>query len=189
MSFVVIVGIGIGLSMDAFAVAIAVSVALGTLTPRQLFRLSFHFGLFQAMMPIIGWMAGRSVGAWMVQWDHWVAFGLLAFVGGKAIREALREDNDGHLAEADPTRGLNLVILSIATSIDALAIGLSFALLDVSVVYPCLLIGLITGGLTLLGMRLGSRLGTRFGRRVEILGGLVLIGIGLKILFQHLWAG
>ena len=188
MGLITILGIGVGLSMDAFAVAIAASVALGKVSRRQVFRLSFHFGLFQAMMPGIGWLAGRSVGVWMAHWDHWVAFVLLTLVGGKAIFEALRSQDEGESAGGDPTRGLKLVALSTATSIDALAIGLSFALLDVNVLYPCLLIGVITGLLTVIGMLLGSRIGLRFGRRVEVMGGLVLIGIGLKILVEHLTA-
>lgn len=188
MSPLLIIGIGIGLSMDAFAVAIAASIALGKLSGRQMFRLSFHFGLFQAFMPIIGWFAGRGVGAWIVQWDHWVAFILLLGIGAKAIYEALSTNDDEEDEASDPTRGLKLVGLSTATSIDALAVGLSFALLDVNLVFPCICIGLITGSLTLVGMRMGSRLGLRFGSRVEIIGGLVLIGIGLKILIEHLIA-
>ena len=185
MSYPVIIGIAVGLSLDAFAVAIAASVTLRNVSGRQVFRFAFHFGLFQAMMPVIGWLAGRGMGSWIVAWDHWVAFTLLAFIGCKAIYEAL-SGTEEESERTDPTRGLSLVILSTATSIDALAVGLSFAALRVDIWYPAAIIGLITGGLTLIGMRLGSRLGAQFGRRVEILGGLVLIGIGLKILVQHL---
>lgn len=186
MNLLTILGIAVGLSMDAFAVAIATSVALGNVSGRQLFRLSFHFGLFQAIMPVVGWLAGRSIEKWIVGWDHWVAFGLLAFIGCRSIYEACRA-NEGTTARIpqDATRGWSLVMLSVATSIDALAVGLSFAMLHVSVWGPAVIIGLVTGNLTLIGMLMGSRIGLRFGKRVEILGGLVLIGIGVKILLQH----
>ena len=188
MNTLSILGIAVGLSMDAFAVAIAASIALGHVTRRQLFRFSFHFGLFQAMMPVIGWYAGRSIARWVATWDHWVAFILLVFVGGKAIYEALREEEAGGDQPHDPTRGWSLVMLSVATSIDALAVGFSFAMLGVNVWGPAAIIGCVTGSLTLMGMLLASRVGARFGKRVEVLGGLVLIGIGLRILLQHLLA-
>ncbi len=186
MNTLSILGIAVGLSMDAFAVAIATSIALGSVSRRQLFRLSFHFGLFQALMPVIGWYAGRSIAQWVSGWDHWVAFGLLAFVGGKAIYEAIRGEEGAVEKPRDPTRGWSLVILSVATSIDALAVGFSFAMLGVNVWAPAAIIGCVTGSLTLFGMLMGSRIGVHFGRRVEVLGGLVLIGIGLKILIQHM---
>lgn len=191
MSFPVIVGIAVGLAMDTFAVSIATSIALGRVTGRQLFRFSWHFGLFQAVMPIIGWLAGQRVVSYIAAWDHWAAFGLLGYVGGKAILAALRDEESGGSQGKpdDPTRGMSLVVLSFATSIDALAVGLSFAMLGVAIWYPAVVIGVTTGGLTLLGMLTGSRLGSRFGRRIEIVGGLVLVGIGLKVLMQHLLAG
>lgn len=185
MPLLTVLVIALGLAMDAFAVAIVSSVTLGTVSKRQVFRLSFHFGLFQAMMPVLGWLAGRSIRPWIVAWDHWAAFGLLAFIGTRAIIQALRQAEDPKAA-SDPTRGLTLLALSLATSIDALAVGLSFAALNVEIFYPALLTGLLTCALTVVGMLLGSRLGARFGRRVEVLGGLVLIGIGLKILVEHL---
>jgi putative Mn2+ efflux pump MntP len=180
--------IAVGLAMDALAVSVAASVVLRTVSPRQVFRLAFHFGLFQFLMPVIGWLAGRSIVDLIENWDHWIAFGLLAFVGGKAIYEALKEREEDE-ARGDPTRGLSLVLLSLATSIDALAVGLSFAVLQVRIWYASLLIGCVTGTITMTGMLLGSRLGRHFGQRVEILGGLVLVGIGVKILVQHLMAG
>jgi len=187
MGFAQLFGIAVGLSMDAFAVAVGTSVALGRLHPRQVFRLSFHFGLFQAMMPVIGWFVGRWVGHFVVGVDHWIAFALLALLGVKAIREALARDEDEPLGH-DPTKGLNMVMLSVATSIDALAVGFTFAMLGVDIWYPSAIIGVTTTTLTVVGMRLGSRLGERFGRRMELVGGLVLIGIGAKILLDHLLA-
>lgn len=171
--------------MDAFAVALASSIALGRPTGHQLFRLSFHFGLFQAFMPVIGWFAGRTVAVYVQAWDHWVAFGLLLAIGVKAITESLRFHETASRC-GDPTKGLSLVALSVATSIDALAVGLSFAMLEMQIWWPVLIIGIVAGILTLVGMRLGGRLGAKFGGRVGVLGGLILIGIGARILFQHL---
>ncbi len=185
MSTLEVAAVALGVSLDAFAVAIAVSIALGTVSGRQVFRLAFHFGLFQAMMPVLGWLAGSSLAAWIAAWDHWVAFAVLTFIGGKAILGALSRDQSIEPV-ADGTRGLRLVALSVATSIDALAVGLGLAVLDVSIWYPVVLIGITTGTLTAVGMVLGGRLGTRFGRRTEVAGGLVLVGIGAKILAQHL---
>jgi putative Mn2+ efflux pump MntP len=179
--------IALGLAMDAFAVAIGVSVALRGVTRRQLFRLGWHFGLFQALMPILGWGAGNSIRPWIESWDHWLAFGLLGIVGGRMIVEALR-DEDPAAVPTDPTRGWSLVGLSVATSIDALAVGLSFAALGVSVWYPALIIGLVAGCMTVVGALGGCALGRRFGSRMAILGGLVLLAIGIWILIEHLTA-
>lgn len=185
MNVIAILGIAVGLAMDALAVAICAGIRLGGATPRQLFRFSFHFGLFQAGMPLVGWLAGREF-LWAIDaWDHWIAFGLLAGVGGKELLEA-RSASEISAAPGDPTRGWSLVALSVATSLDALAVGLSFALLDVAIWYPCAVIGLVTGGLTLAGMRLGRRLGLALGRRLRALGGILLLGIGVKILVQGL---
>ena len=182
-------GIAGGLSMDALAVAVATSVILRRVSGRQVFRLAFHFGLFQAMMPVIGWAAGSLASAYIRDYDHWIAFGLLTYVGGRAVYEALfgGEEGGGEAgSRSDPTRGWSLVVLSVATSIDALAVGVTFAMLGVAVWYPALVIGLVAGTLTLLGMQFGARLGRRLGKGMEVLGGLVLLGIGLKILVEHL---
>ena len=183
-----IMGISLGLAMDAFAVAIASSVAMGKVTWRQYFRLSFHFGLFQFAMPVIGWLAGTTLAGWLGAFDHWVALALLAFVGGKMIKESLWPPaGEGKRdCAADPTRGSSLVVLSIATSIDALAVGISFAMLRTSIWLPCVVIGIVAAALTALGLRIGSRLGNRFGRRMEAAGGIVLVGIGVKIVVEHL---
>ncbi len=175
-------GIALALAMDAFAVALGTGVTLSSLTGRRLFRLSFHFGLFQALMPVIGWLAGQTLVQWIAAWDHWIAFALLAFVGGRMIKESFGEERT---TDNDPTRGATLVMLSIATSIDALAVGFSLSLLGVSIWLPAVVIGLVAGALTLAGMLLGDRVGTRWGSRVEIFGGVVLITIGLKILWEH----
>lgn len=184
MDIITLLGIAIALAMDAFAVALSAGLILPKLTGRHLFRLGFHFGLFQALMPILGWLAGVSVRQQIEAFDHWLAFGLLTLVGGKMLWEAWQGD-DGKEREDDPTRGLSLIMLSIATSIDALAVGLSLAVLGVTIWTPALVIGITAGVLTICGMLLGRRVGRRWGSRVEILGGLILIAIGLKILIEH----
>ncbi len=184
MDFLTLFSIAIALAMDAFAVALGAGLILPHLTGRHLFRFGFHFGLFQALMPVLGWLAGTSIRSQIEAFDHWLAFGLLSLVGGKMLWEAWRGDA-GEPREGDPTRGLSLVMLSIATSIDALAVGLSLAVLGVTIWTPALVIGLIAGALTVCGMLLGRRLGQAWGPRVEIFGGLVLIVIGMKILLEH----
>jgi len=180
-----LVGITIGLAMDAFAVAIASSIALGRVRRQQVFRVSFHFGIFHVMMPVIGWLLGRSFHHLIQTWDHWVAFLLLVFIGGKALFDLGKSDGKRR-ERSDPTQGASLIILSIATSIDALAVGLGLAFLDVVIWYPAVVIGLVATAFTTFGMLLGSRLGMLFGRRVEMMGGLVLIAIGFKIMIEHL---
>ncbi len=171
--------------MDALAVALATGLALGDVSRRQTFRLAFHFGLFQFLMPVIGWMAGLTIETWIAGYDHWLAFVLLAAIGGKMIYESLTATGAAS-ARRDPTRGMSLVVLSVATSIDALAVGISLGVLRVRIWYPAVVIGIVACALTAAGMRVGRRLGGAFGRKMEILGGLVLIGIGAKILLSHL---
>lgn len=178
--------IAFALAMDAFAVALAAGLNMPQLTGRHLFRFSFHFGLFQGLMPILGWLAGTGLRQKIELYDHWIAFALLSFVGIKMLRDACACDEDRQRV-GDPTKGLSLVLLSIATSIDALAVGLSLSLLGVAIWTPALVIGLTAALLTLCGMLLGRRLASAWGKRVEILGGLLLIGIGCKILIEHLF--
>lgn len=178
--------IALALAMDVFAVAIASGVILSPINRRQLFRLSFHFGLFQGIMPIIGWLAGLSVQNLIKAYDHWIAFGLLSFIGCKMMYEALRPGEEER--PSDPTRGMTMVMLSIATSIDALAVGLTLGMIGVSIWIPALVIGVVAGVMTCLGMMMGEKVGLALGRKIEILGGLVLIGIGVKILFEHLFS-
>lgn len=184
MSFFAVVGIAVGLAMDATAVAIAASVMLGRVSGRQIFRFAFHFGLFQAAMPIVGWLAGGALQEVIAKWDHWVAFAVLTLLGGKAIFDVIRGGEDD-ASVPDPTRGMSLVVLSVATSIDALAVGVSLALLQVNIWYPAVVIGVVTAALTVCGMVFGARLGRRFGLRVRVLGGVILIAIGLKILLEQ----
>ena len=184
MDAITLLGLALALAMDAFAVALGTGTVLARLTGRHIFRLGFHFGLFQALMPVIGWLAGQTVVQFISAWDHWIAFTLLALIGARMIHEALRDDEKPD--DRDPTRGASLVMLSIATSIDALAVGFSLSVIGVSIWFPAFIIGLVAGVLTVVGMLAGRRIGDRWGSRVEILGGLVLIAIGARILCEHL---
>ena len=186
MDNLTIILIALALAVDAFAVALATGVSLCQVSGRQIFRLAFHFGFFQAMMNIIGWGAGLTVRTLLESIDHWLAFGLLALVALKMLKDAIggREEE---AEKVDPTRGYTLVMLSVATSIDSLAVGLSFSVLNVSIWMPAAVIGLVATLLTFLGLKLGCLLGSasRLGSKAEIGGGLVLLGIGLHILHQH----
>jgi putative Mn2+ efflux pump MntP len=186
MSDLEIVLVAIGLAMDAFAVSLAAGTAGRAGTPRAVFRLSFHFGLFQFMMPVIGWYAGTKVTRYVGAFDHWIAFGLLVFVGGRMVLSGLGKGMKE--SARDPSRGWALVMLSLATSVDALAVGLSLAVLEVGIWYPAVLIGVITAGLCVVGIALGNRLGLLVGRRMEAAGGVLLILIGIRILVGHLTA-
>ncbi len=178
--------IAISMAMDAFAVCLVAGSLNQANGGRSAFRLSFHFGLFQFIMPVLGWVAGRTLEPLISNYDHWIALGLLAFVGVRMIVAALRGEE---AQPPDPSRGWTLVALSVAVSIDALAVGLSLGVLGLSVWYPAFIIGIVTGLLSLLGLRLGHRFGSRLGKPVEIVGGLVLIGIGIRIVLSHLMGG
>ncbi len=185
MSFLSILFIAVGLGMDAFAVAIGAGAVIRKLSFGHVFRLSFHFGLFQFFMPIIGWLAGRTISDYIINYGHWIAFFLLVFIGGKMIWDTFKKD-DGRIAQVDPTKGMSLIILSIATSIDALAVGLSLAFLNITILYPSVVIGIVAAIMTIIGMLFGEVLGRIVGKKVGIPGGLILIGIGIKILIEHL---
>ncbi|MCX6356738.1 MAG: manganese efflux pump MntP family protein [Candidatus Aureabacteria bacterium] len=186
MNTIVLFAIAFALAMDAFAVSMAIALSLKNPSHRQTLRLAFSFGLFQFMMPVIGWLAGRGLMSYIRGFDHWIAFALLVFIGGKMIRESAivgHEDDEG---ESDPTTGVSLLILSIATSIDALAVGLSLSLIKVEIMLPSVVIGIVAFLMTAIGMRIGPLAGRLFGKRAEIAGGLILVAIGVKILLEHL---
>ena len=183
MNWVNLLGIAVGLAMDAFAVSIAVGLTIGGVTPRHVFRVAFHFGLFQFMMPILGWLAGSTISSYVADYDHWLAFGLLSIIGGKMLLGA--GSDAGEKTKPDPTRGWLLVVLSVATSIDALAVGLSMAFLRVSILLPCIVIGLVAASFSAVGITFANRIFRRWGRVAEVLGGCALILIGLKILISH----
>ena len=181
------IAIAIALAMDAFAVSIAAGVTLKQLDFRQRFRLSWHFGFFQAAMPVLGWSFGLTIHQLIEKYDHWVAFLLLSFVGINMLRESFNGEADNDKDKKDPTKGLSLVMLSVATSIDALAVGLSLAVLKVAIWTPALIIGVVAGAFTLVGMVLGEKLGSarRLSKYAEGIGGIVLLLIGFKILHEH----
>ena len=184
MDLTSLLAIAVALAMDAFAVSLAAGAVLCPVTYRHCFRLGFHFGLFQGLMPIIGWLAGRTVQQFISAWSHWIAFGLLGFIGIRMIREAVAENREDRQI-TDPSRGMALVLLSLATSIDALAVGLSLAMIGITIWLPALVIGLVTLGFSVAGVLLGNRMGAAWSGKMEMAGGLVLIGIGAKILLQH----
>ena len=186
MSLTALLALAVALAMDAFAVALVTGLSLRPLRASQLARMALAFGLFQAGMPVIGWFAGKVVYRYISAVDHWIAFGLLVFVGGKMVYEAIRGDDDQKGKAGDPTRGMALFILAIATSIDALAVGLSLSMIGQPIAFAALVIGLVCAGFTATGMLLGRRIGAWWGPRVEVFGGLILVGIGVKILVEHL---
>jgi putative Mn2+ efflux pump MntP len=184
MEILTLLGIAWALAMDAFAVSASVSSTLPTLTRRQMFRLAWHFGVFQAGMAIFGWVGGSAISAVLAEIDHWIAFGVLFVLGLRMISESMHPAEEGRAY--DPTRGWSLVGLSVATSVDALAVGVSFGLIGTSIWIPALVIGLVAFLLSLVGCRIGKQAGNYLGPWAERIGGLVLIGIGAHILFQHL---
>jgi manganese efflux pump family protein len=185
MSLLVLLGIAIGLGMDAFAVSIATGVKLCRVSFWQTVRMAGAFGLFQFGMPIVGWLgASRFVHVFQAV-DHWIAFGLLLLVGLHMIWES-RQGSDKKWKTTDPTRGWLLLSLAIATSIDALAIGISFSMLNTPILAPAILIGVVAFVMSILGLQLGCRFGLALGEKMELLGGCILIGIGIKILLEHL---
>jgi putative Mn2+ efflux pump MntP len=184
MSLVTICLLAVGLSVDAFSVAIGVGAANSKKSWRPVLRLSAAFGLFQFVMPLVGWLAGLTVVNIIGGFDHWIAFALLAFIGGKMIWEGLEKESREE--KTDQTRGWPLLLLSIATSIDALAVGFGFSVLKTPILFPAVVIGAVCFLMTIVGMIFGKGLARVFGKKVEIIGGLVLIGIGVKILMEHL---
>ncbi len=172
--------------MDCFAVSLGIGAGNMARSVRPIFRLSFHFGLFQGLMTLVGWLVGTTVAQLIANFDHWVVVVLLGWVGTRMIIEGLKpEGAEQH--RTDPSRGSMLVMLAVATSLDAMAVGLSLAIVKVNIYYASLMIGVITLALSLAGLLIGNRLGTAFGRRMEIIGGLLLNGIGLRILITHLF--
>jgi manganese efflux pump family protein len=187
MTFAAILLIALALAVDAFAVALAIGIALPRLGWRATLRISWYFGSFQAVMYIGGWVAGVAIRPLMAAASHWLAFGLLSIAGGRMIWEALQKTEQPR-QRSDLARGRELLFLSVATSIDALAVGVSFSLLQRDVIWlPALLIGVVTLLLTAVGLHLGRMVGAaaHLGAKAEIAGGLILLAIGLKILHEH----
>ena len=185
MPFIELILIALSMAMDAFAVSLGAGTTGLTEGPRPKFRLSFHFGLFQFLMPVIGWLAGTTIERYIQSFDHWIAFALLAFVGGRMLWSGFHPEKEKK-QDTDLSRGWTLVLLSIAVSIDALAVGLSLGLMGISIWYPAIIIGVVTSLLSLAGLFIGDGLGKKFGSAMEVIGGLVLIGIGIRIVVSHL---
>jgi putative Mn2+ efflux pump MntP len=184
MEFLEVLLLALGLAMDAFAIAVAATATGKIDNKRAIFRLSFHFGLFQFLMPVIGWFAGDYIEKYIIAFGHLVAFILLVVVGIRMIAGAFEP---GKVADVnvDPSRGFSLIMLSLVTSIDALAVGFSLALIKIDIWYPSLIIGIITAAMSLIGIHLGNLAGRKLGRSLAVAGGIILIGIGLKIVMTH----
>lgn len=184
MEFITIILLAIGLSMDAFAVAVSSGLIIPNANRSHGLKIAFFFGSFQTIMPLVGWLAGLRLRALIGAVDHWIAFGLLAFIGGKMIYEAFTLPKEEKTI--DPTHLKTLLLLSVATSIDALAVGLTFALLNTPLIPAVLIIGCTTFIISGAGVYLGKRWGAYAGKYVELIGGLILITIGVKILLEHM---
>jgi putative Mn2+ efflux pump MntP len=205
--------VALGLSMDAFAVSVSSGICIKEIRAFHAFRAALFFGLFQALMPVAGWLLGTAFRSYINGFDHWIAFALLALIGAKMVRESLAKDETvacedpaaagepslpgdagaaatdavgAAAAKADIRDLRTLLVLSVATSIDALAVGLSYSMLGADILFPALAIGIVTFAVCVAGFEFGKRIGTVLERRAETVGGLVLIGIGIKILVQHL---
>lgn len=185
MSVLTLLLIAVGVSADAFAVALAKGLQLRALRARDALALAVTFGLFQALMPLLGWLLGSGLRDYIVAVDHWIAFALLALIGAKMIWDAFHPDDDDDAASAGVS-ARELLVLGVATSIDALAVGISFAFLETPILGAVTLIGVTTFSLTLVGVYVGHRAGTRYRTPATVVGGAILILIGLRILLDHL---
>ncbi len=183
MDIITIIVIAFGLAMDAFAVSIVSGSAYKRLEIKHALRIALFFGGFQALMPLIGSLAGLTVKAYIADYDHWIAFGLLTAVGGKMIYESFKIK--AARGNFDPSNILTLLVLAVATSIDALAVGITLSLITTSIALAVTVIGLVTFALSYLGVFIGKKVGHFFESKIETLGGLTLIAIALKILLQH----
>ena len=191
MSYITIFGLSIGLAMDSFAVSISYGCSPKKILVRDMFIIAFFFGFFQAFMPVIGWYLGKLFEDIISDYDHWIAFGLLSYIGIKMIIEGTKDDDTIDNSSINASNTLNikrLFILSIATSIDALAVGLSLSFIGYAIIIPAVIIGLVTFVCSIIGVKAGIKLRTILGRKAEIFGGIVLIAIGIKILIEHLFA-
>lgn len=186
MHLATVILVAVGLAMDAFAVSIVTGSVYRELHLRHVLRMALFFGGFQAVMPVIGFLAGMGMKEYISHVDHWIAFGLLTFVGGKMIYEAFQIE--AAEKNRDPSNLLILLALSVATSIDALAVGITLSLLTNAIALAVAIIGAVTFCLSYAGVALGKRFGHFFESRIEVLGGLILIAIGVKIVVEHLTA-
>lgn len=179
---------GVGLAMDAFAVSICKGLSMRKVNKKQCLVIGLFFGGFQALMPFIGWVLGSQFEQYITSIDHWIAFILLGFIGGKMVVEAIREKDEAvEVGKMDPPLDLKeMFILAIATSIDALAVGITFAFLQVPIVEAVSIIGITTFVISVIGVYVGNFFGNRYKKKAELVGGMILILIGVKILLEHL---
>lgn len=184
MGLLQVVLIAVGLAMDAFAVSVCKGLKMKTIDYKYAALIAAFFGVFQAVMPFIGWVLGKQFEQYITNIDHWIAFVLLAFIGGKMIAEAFKEGEEGVCPVTYDLK--DVFMLAIATSIDALAVGITFAFLQMKILVPVLTIGVITFVLSIVGVIVGNRFGARYKSRAELAGGVILVLIGLKILLEHL---
>ena len=185
MEVLMVIFLAIGLSFDSFAVSVCSGLNLPHIRFHQAAKIALFLALFQGLMPLLGWMIGNSMKSFIEPVDHWLAFGLLTLIGGKMITESLINSEEREIK--NPLMIRVIIMLSLATSIDALAVGFSFATLLDKILFATLVIGLVTFVASMLGILLGKKTGPSFNRYAEIMGGLILIMIGCKILFEHLW--
>ena len=184
MGLVEIILIAISLAMDAFAVSICKGLSMKKMDWKKAIIIALYFGLFQGGMPLIGYILGVGFEESIKFIDHWIAFGLLAFIGGNMIKEALSKNEDDEVD--DKVDFKTMIVLAIATSIDALAVGVTFAFLNVNIILAVSLIAIITFIISCIGVKLGNVFGDKYEKKAELAGGIVLILIGLKILLEHL---
>lgn len=188
MSILEIIILAVGLAMDAFAVSICKGLAMEKATLRSCAVVGLWFGGFQALMPLLGWLLGSSFASYITKFDHWIAFGLLLLIGGNMIKESLEKDEDGDGGEKqeNPLAFKGMLLMAIATSIDALAVGVTFAFLEVGVLAAVLIIGAITFAISGGGVAIGNIFGSRWKSKAELAGGIILVLLGTKILLEHL---
>lgn len=186
-AFVELLLIGVGLAMDAFAVSICKGLAMRKVNKKQAVIIGLFFGGFQALMPLIGWLLGSQFESYITNIDHWIAFILLAFIGGKMLLEAVKPEEDVEIEQMDPPLDIKeMFLLAVATSIDALAVGITFAFLDYPIVEAISIIGITTFIISVGGVYVGNFFGNKYKNKAEFAGGLILVLIGLRILLSHL---
>lgn len=183
MELLEIILIAIGLAMDAFAVSICKGLSMKKMSWKKALIVGLYFGIFQGLMPVIGYLLGTSFESLVTKIDHWIAFGLLVFIGTNMLKEAFGNDSENCNDNVDFK---SMVVLAIATSIDALAIGITFAFLQVNITLASLVIGIITFVICIIGVKIGNKFGDKYERKAETVGGLILILMGIKILLEHL---
>ncbi len=183
MDFFTLILISIGLSFDTFAVSVSTGLVISNIKFWQATRVAFILMIFQSLMPFIGWFTGKQIQQIISNYDHWIAFALLALLGLKMINESFKREKGKSFT--DPLKFSVIVWMAVATSIDALIVGVSFALINLNIYMAMFIIGFITFLVSMLGMLFGKKLGARFGKRMEIVGGIILVSIGIKILIDH----